>query len=153
MQIVAVVFAKFKSHQLIFGEKPYFYIDPHGCKVDDLALSFVSADRGCAIVRVVREAVDDAAAMYVTKPLLCKIDYDPDVLKDIQDRIDEFKKKTQEHRVQRDIDARIREARGEPANTFLENPVTSPRFTLRIDKTKGKDVYQPPNATDDDISY
>ena len=109
VQIVAVTFVKLGSnYKLRFEEtKPYFYLDALHLSVGDLALAHNGSE--FAVVRVARiiDTSEAAAAEKVTKPLLCRVDYDEALISDCRKRIDEFKDKAIDSMIQHNIDVEL----------------------------------------------
>jgi hypothetical protein len=110
MQIVAVVFCSFDERSLLLkpGEAPYFYVDMVGASEGDYAL--VHNGKAFGIVQVVRRidpATSPVAVQYVTKPLLCRVFYDPEVNKEASKKLAEFQFRTSNLRIQQAIDEKL----------------------------------------------
>jgi len=111
MQIAAVVFMKLTYPSMVMeisSEKPYFYLDTVGVKVNDLAL--VDSPNNFGIVKVMRLLpADNEAVLQVTKPLLCRVDYDPALVSGANAKLVEFKSRTTDFRVQKLIDKELKD--------------------------------------------
>lgn len=111
VQIVAVVFCHLDkiTHSLVIQEKPYFYLDTHQCNVGDYAL--VHNGENFGVVRVMRllPTTDAVAVSRITKPILCRIEYDAVSLRDISVLLEEYKRNTTDQRIQKVIDRELDE--------------------------------------------
>lgn len=107
LQIVAVIFKSWNQATMNFkraNEKPYFYLDVLGAKVGDYAL--VHNGNEFSVVEVMRviNVTDPVAISRVTKPLLALFIYYPELVGPSAQKLEEYKAKTEDARIQRDID-------------------------------------------------
>lgn len=106
LQIVAVVYCNFvpANSSLKMKEEPYFYLDTIGLVNGEYGLVHNGNEYG--IVRVVRVFNKDesVAVPFVKKPILAKVLYDHELIRDAAARLEEYADRTFELRVEERID-------------------------------------------------
>lgn len=116
-QFVAVVFGNMGARYtagLSWEERPYFYLDPYMTKVGDLVFIHNGSNFGLARVVRVLDAHDVAAQQIVTKPILGRVEYSPELLATCDAKLVKIREITSDTRVQDAIDKALE--KGKPVS-------------------------------------